>query len=218
MSTTQSNRGKIVKRCSENGVVILDRQELIVRSETITNHASLTTPADETLESTATPYWNPYVCGILLGLVLIASYSILGTGVGASSAPARVGAQLEQWIAPAHVAASEYFGPWGEQPLQYYLIFMFLGTFLGGMVSSVAAGRARITVERGKAFGWLPRLLIAGSGGLLTGFASRLARGCTSGQALSGGVLLSTGSLIFVACLFIGGYAAAYFVRKQWND
>jgi hypothetical protein len=53
---------------------------------------------------------------------------------------------------------------------------------------------------------------------VIVGFASRLARGCTSGQALSGGALLLSGSLVFLVCLFASGYAAAWFVRKQWHD
>lgn len=165
------------------------------------------------------PYWNPYLCGILLGLVLIVSYTTLGTGVGASSGPARLGAQLEQWMVPAHVKATEYFAAWGEHPLDYYLVFMLIGTFVGGLVSALLAERVQCgVVERGKSFGTAQRLMLAGGGGLLTGFASRLARGCTSGQALSGGALLLTGSLIFVACLFVGGYATAFLFRRQWND
>jgi len=50
------------------------------------------------------------------------------------------------------------------------------------------------------------------------GYASRLAQGCTSGQALSGGAMLLTGSFVFLVCLFAAGYAVAYFVRGQWDD
>ena len=53
-------------------------------------------------------------------------------------------------------------------------------------------------------------------GGLLVGFAARLARGCTCGQALVGGAELSVGGWAFMVCVFAGGYATAYFVRKQW--
>jgi hypothetical protein len=53
---------------------------------------------------------------------------------------------------------------------------------------------------------------------VIVGFASRLAQGCTSGQALSGGALLLTGSMVFMLCLFAGGYATAWFVRRQWHD
>jgi hypothetical protein len=62
------------------------------------------------------------------------------------------------------------------------------------------------------------RLGYALAGGVIVGFASRLAQGCTSGQALSGGALLLTGSIVFMLCVFAGGYAAAWFVRRQWHD
>jgi uncharacterized membrane protein YedE/YeeE len=62
------------------------------------------------------------------------------------------------------------------------------------------------------------RLGYALAGGVIVGFASRLAQGCTSGQALSGGALLLTGSLVFLLCVFASGYATAWFVRRQWHD
>ena len=95
---------------------------------------------------------------------------------------------------------------------------MVAGTFLGGLFSANLAGRMRLTVERGRAFGVVPRLLLALAGGILVGYSSRLAQGCTSGQALTGGALLLNGSLVFMICVFAGGYAAAWFVRRQWHD
>ena len=50
-----------------------------------------------------------------------------------------------------------------------------------------------------------------------TGFGARLARGCTSGQALSGGALLSVGAFVFMFAVFGGAYGLAYFLRKEWN-
>jgi uncharacterized protein len=172
-------------------------------------------------ENQPAPYWNPYVAGLLLGATLLASFLILGAGLGASAGPARVGAFLEQCALPAHVAASDYFGHWveeGRSLLFYYLVFMFAGVFMGGLFSAILARRINVGVERGKAFGPLPRLILALNGGLLVGFASRLANGCTSGQALSGGAMLLNGSLVFMICVFAGGYAAAWFVRRQWHD
>lgn len=162
-------------------------------------------------------YWNPYLAGFLLGLTLLASLLTLGAGLGASGALARVGAFLEHLALPGHTASSEYFGRWTESPLWYYLVFMFIGTFLGGLLSAVFAGRVRCTVERGAAFSARGRLLMALVGGVIVGYASRLASGCTSGQALTGGALLLTGSLLFMVSVFAGGYTAAYFVRRQWH-
>ena len=161
---------------------------------------------------------NPYLAGLLLGLVLLASYLILGAGLGASGGLARLAAWVESIFAPAHTAAGPYFGRYGQTPLAYYLVFMLAGIFLGGLFSSLRGGRFKAGTEKGASFPTGARLALASGGGLLVGFASRLARGCTSGQALSGGAQIATGSLIFVACLFATGYAVARLFRRQWHD
>lgn len=161
---------------------------------------------------------NPYLAGSLLGLTLLASFLILGAGLGASGGLARIAASAERAVAPAHTEASEYFGAWGDAPLRYYLVFMLLGTFLGGLISALFANRIEFKLERGHKAPIPLRAALALAGGILVGFASRLAAGCTSGQALSGGAVLLTGSLIFLVCIFAGGYAAAWFVRRQWHD
>ena len=161
---------------------------------------------------------NPYLAGTLLGLVLLASFLFLGAGLGASAGIARIGAFLQQCVAPGVTASSEYFGRWGDSPLRYYLVFMLIGVFLGGLVSSILAGRTDVRLERGAKSPPRLRAWLALAGGIVIGFASRLAGGCTSGQALTGGAMLLTGSLVFMACIFIGGYAAARFVRRQWDD
>jgi hypothetical protein len=48
-------------------------------------------------------------------------------------------------------------------------------------------------------------------------FGAALARGCTSGQALTGGALLNLGSWAFMLMVFAGAYAVAYFFRWQWR-
>lgn len=164
------------------------------------------------------PYANPYLVGVALGLVLLASFTILGAGLSASGGIARFGAALSVSVAPTHTLSSEYFGKWGENSLHYYVVFMFVGTFVGGLFSALLARRARIQVERGAASSVGRRLGYALAGGIMVGFASRLAQGCTSGQGLTGGALLLSGSLVFLVCLFASGYAAAWFVRKQWHD
>jgi uncharacterized membrane protein YedE/YeeE len=174
-------------------------------------------------ETQAGRYWNPYLVGVLLGATLLASFLILGAGLGASAGLARLGAFLEGCVVPEHAKSSAYFGEYfGEDksgnPLRYYLVFMFAGIFLGGLFSAMIARRLRLTVERGKAIGAGPRLLLALAGGVVVGYASRLAGGCTSGQALTGGALLLSGSLVFMVCIFVGGYAAASWVRRQWHD
>jgi hypothetical protein len=37
----------------------------------------------------AKEYWNPYVAGVVLGLVLLAAYLVAGNGLGATALPKR---------------------------------------------------------------------------------------------------------------------------------
>jgi uncharacterized protein len=165
-------------------------------------------------------YWSPYVAGLGLGLTLLASFWILGAGLGASGGLARVSACVAHLFAPERVAASPYFGEWfqagGPPVLRYYLVFMALGVLAGGFVSALGSKRIRLSAERGPRISAPGRLVLALIGGVLVGFASRLARGCTSGQALSGTALLLTGSVVFLISLFAGAYIAAVFLRRQW--
>ncbi len=163
-------------------------------------------------------YLNPYLAGVGLGITLFASYLVLGTGLGASGGIARLAAFLERSIFESHVSSSEYFGKWGDNPLNYYLVFMLIGVLSGSFISALFSKRFQLFFERGQSCSKFKRTIIVLIGGFLVGFASRLAQGCTSGQALSGGVLLLNGSLLFLLFVFVGGYAMAFFVRGQWND
>ena len=163
-------------------------------------------------------FMNPYLAGIGLGLTLLASFLILGAGLGASSGIARIAACCELFISKSHTLASEYFGNWGNKPLNYYLVFMLAGVFIGGLCSAMLANRVKAQIEKGSKSPVMLRVLFAFVGGILVGFASRLANGCTSGQALTGSALLLTGSFVFLIFIFVGGYMTAWLFRRQWND
>ncbi len=51
---------------------------------------------------------------------------------------------------------------------------------------------------------------------IMWGIGSQLGRGCTSGAALSGLAVLSTGGIITMMAIFAGAYLFAYFFRKMW--
>jgi hypothetical protein len=167
--------------------------------------------------ASASGLWNPYLAGVALGATLLASFLVLSTGLGASAGLARLAAVLEAAVWPSHVAESEYFGRWGSNPLSYYLVYMFVGIFLGGLLSALTGRRLNVSVERGESYSARRRLALALTGGILAGYASRLAAGCTSGQALTGASLMLNGSLAFMISVFAGGYAVAYFFRRQWR-
>jgi hypothetical protein len=164
---------------------------------------------------------NPYAAGIGLGLVLLAAFVVMGRGLGASGAFTSVAAVAVEAVAPGHAAGhpfwSEYLSSGVGHPLKEWLVFEVLGVLAGGFLSGLLAGRVRATVERGPRISARGRLALAFAGGALMGIGAKLARGCTSGQALSGGALLSAGSWAFMLMVFAGGYGAAWFLRRAWR-
>lgn len=166
------------------------------------------------------PYLNPYIAGALLGVLLFVSVLISGHGIGASGGMARMLVALEDTFAPAHVDANPSLADMaGGQlnPLNNWVVFNVLGALLGGFVSGLLARRVRVETQKGPRISTRTRWLLAFFGGALVGFGARLARGCTSGQALSGGAVLSVGSWAFMFAVFAGGYLLAYPIRRLWN-
>jgi len=54
------------------------------------------------------------------------------------------------------------------------------------------------------------------AGGLVFGFGAQLARGCTSGAALSGMAVLSFGGYITMVAIFGTAFVVAWILRKNW--
>lgn len=168
----------------------------------------------------AKEYWNPYLAGVALGLVLLAAYLVAGNGLGASALPKRTLALVGEQVAPTWTEQNPVLGSYvadGANPLRNWLVVEVLGVVLGGFLGALSAGRLVTKVEKGPRISVKGRLAFAAAGGVIMGFGAALARGCTSGQALSGGATLATGSWVFMLMVFGGGYAMAYFVRRQWT-
>lgn len=165
-------------------------------------------------------YWNPYLTGFLLGLVLLSAFVVMGRGLGASGAFSTLIATAMNEVAPEHAANNafyaRYIGVEGTNPLKDWLLFEVIGVVIGGFLSGALAGRLKLTVEKGPRITTRNRLIFAVIGGALMGIGAKLALGCTSGQALTGGAMLNIGSWTFMMCVFGGAYAVAWFLRRQW--
>jgi len=168
--------------------------------------------------ATALPYWNPYLMGFLLGLVLLATYAVAGRGLGATAAFSAVSAWLAGLVSTEHVQASVIHARyWNEgAPLAQWTVFLLLGAMLGAFASGWQGQRLRLGVERGRHTTDNRRLVLALVGGFIAAFGARIAKGCTSGQALTGGSMLNVGSLVFMVAVFAAAYGLAYFMRKEW--
>lgn len=168
----------------------------------------------------ARPYVNPYVAGVLLGVVLFTAFAVTHSGLGASGAISRIGASAEAAVAQGHVDRVGYLAAMAggdRHALDHSSVMMLLGTLAGGGLSAFFNRRLKLEVCKGDRIRVPTRLVLAVVGGVLMGFGARFARGCTSGQALSGGAVLSAGSWVFMFSVFLGAYALAYFVRRLWT-
>ncbi len=168
----------------------------------------------------ANKYINPYLGGVLLGLVLLAANFVSGRGLGASGAIKSAIVSVTTTVAPSSAERSqfikEYTGTHEGNPLNNWLVFEMLGVLVGGFLSGALAGRLKWKTEHSPKITSRKRLVLALIGGILFGWGSQLGRGCTSGSALSGMAVLSLGGFVTMMAIFGTAFALAYFFRKNW--
>lgn len=162
---------------------------------------------------------NPYLAGVLLGLVLLSAIYFSGRGLGASGGIKYFVVSIVGSIDKTHAENSTYFGKYfenGENPLKNWLVFEIAGMLLGGFISGLYSGRLKISIEKPAKVSSVRRLIFSFLGGTFFVFGAQLARGCTSGAALSGMAVLSTAGFVTMAMIFGSGYLFAWFFRKNW--
>ena len=69
-----------------------------------------------------TKYMNPFIAGILLGLLLLLTIFITGRGLGASGAIKSAVMEVESTVVPSHTADTQYYQEYakthGDNPLK----------------------------------------------------------------------------------------------------
>ncbi len=166
------------------------------------------------------PYLNPYLAGVGLGVSLLLAFVLVGRGLGASGAVTRTTAAAIDVVAPDHAEHNPYYQRYfagGRRPLDNFLIYEVLGLILGGVLSAVTARRMLRETSRGPRISKGGRLALAVTGGLVSGFGTRIAGGCTSGLALTGGASLALSGWIFMLAFFGAGFVGAAMVTREWR-
>ncbi len=167
-----------------------------------------------------TKYINPYLGGVLLGLLVLLTFYITGRGLGASGAVKDAVVTTADVITPKKAESNAYVSQSisGNHSAMYsWLVFESLGMFIGGLLSGVIFGRVKkLRVEHSPKISAKKRIIVALIGGALFGIGSRFGRGCTSGAALSGSATFSLGGVIVMFAIFGTGYAVARLFRKLW--
>lgn len=165
-------------------------------------------------------YMNPYLAGLFLGFVLLATIYVTGRGLGASGGVKAVALYGVEQVAPEHWNNTEYYANYQQSnpgsPLNTWLFYEIIGVLIGAFFSGVISNRIALKLEKGPRIQSKTRIIFAVLGGALFGLGSQLGRGCTSGSALSGMAVMSFGGIITMFAIFGSAYMVAWFFRKLW--
>jgi uncharacterized membrane protein YedE/YeeE len=162
--------------------------------------------------------WSPYVAGALLGVVGVLAVALSNSLLGASGAFENIAGLIGKAVAPK-LFDNLYFNfimppgiTWG--------VILLVGVFFGGMLGAWTSGTLKLRWNDDplwqKIFGrqtW-KRWALGFVGAIVLEYGAGIAGGCTSGLAISGGMLLAPAAYIFIAGMFISGIVTALVVYR----
>ncbi len=157
--------------------------------------------------------WSPYAAGALLGIVGILTVVFAHALLGASGGFENIAGYIGKAIQPTNTYFN-YVMPAGIT----YPVILLVGIFFGGMLGAFSSGtfkfRKMDDEQWKKAYGkqtW-KRWLLLFIGGIIVEYAAGIAGGCTSGLAISGGMLLAPAAFLFIGGMFASGIVTAKIV------
>jgi hypothetical protein len=162
--------------------------------------------------------WSPYLAGGLLGVVGLLAVGLSNHLLGASGGFENVAGILGQAVAPA-VFGNMYFNFVMPAEISWNVILlvgMLFGGALGALSSRTWRWRSMPDKQWVEAFGpsRAKRWGIAFFGGAVLQYAAGIAGGCTSGLAISGGMLLAPAAFLFIAGMFASGILTAWAIYR----
>ena len=160
--------------------------------------------------------WSPYLTGIGIGVLSWVAFGVAHDPLGVTTAYSRIASVFAlPLMGSSGVAANSY---WKTMPLSLDYGVVFLGgLMLGSFFSALFAGSLRIEAMHSnwrERFGHsvAKRYVAAFFGGGILMYGARLAGGCTSGHAISGGLQLALSSWVFLIVMFASGLAISAIV------
>jgi uncharacterized protein len=166
--------------------------------------------------------WSPYVAGVLLGIVGILAVWLSDSLLGASGAFENLAGVIGKAVAPG--AFDNLYFNFVMPPGLNWSLVLFIGTILGGLVGA-ATSRTLLWGKKNAAnsdeqwkriFGpqtW-KRWLLAFIGAIILEYGAGIAGGCTSGLAISGGMLLAPAAFLFIAAMFASGILTTLIIYR----
>jgi hypothetical protein len=162
--------------------------------------------------------WSPYAAGALLGVVGILTVALSNSLLGASGGFENLAGLVGKAIAPT--AFNNVYFNFVMPPGITWQVILLVGVFFGGMIGALSAGKLHWSwmpeVQWAKVFGerrWV-RWGLAFSGAIVLEYGAGIAGGCTSGLAISGGMLLAPAAFLFIAGMFMSGIATALIIYR----
>ena len=146
--------------------------------------------------------WPWWFSGILIGLMVPALYIVAGKGFGISSSLQHIGSACSPNTGIAYLRDND----WRKNV--WNLVFV-IGIILGGLIANflLSASPVEYLPASYYSLGGVVRLFL---GGILVGFGTRYAGGCTSGHAITGLSNLNWPSLVATAFFFVGGLTVTW--------
>ena len=147
--------------------------------------------------------WPWYVTGPLIGLMVPAMLLLAGKKFGISSSFRDIGA-----ICSPNTKISYLQYDWRSY---IWRIFLVVGVVIGGFIGNHLLSAEPVPFLP-EAYFSLKGILFLGIGGLLVGFGTRYADGCTSGHTIMGISDLQLTSVVASISFFIGGLIMTWFI------
>lgn len=162
------------------------------------------------------PRWSPYVAGVGIGVLSWATFVFMGKALGTSTTFVQCAGALEGLVAREHVEGNAYLARTvvGKPIIEWQFALVVMLFF--GALTAKKLGRERFVEHVPKLWEWrfgssrMLRYIAAFLGGVILIFGARMADGCTSGHAISGGLQLALSSWTFLIAMFASGLAAAF--------
>lgn len=163
--------------------------------------------------------WSPYFAGALLGVVGILAVWLSDNLLGASGGFQNLAGLIGKAVAPSHFD-NLYFN-FIMPPGITWAVILLVGVFFGGMLGAFSSGtfklRANPDNQWKSIFGpqtW-KRWMLAFLGAIILQYGAGIAGGCTSGLAISGGMLLAPAAFIFIGAMFASGILTALLIYRK---
>ena len=170
--------------------------------------------------------WSPYLAGILLGIVGLMTVLLANTLLGASGAFESIAGIIGKKIAPS-LFSNVYWGVEGGRAMPVirpeitWAVVLLVGIFFGGTLGALSSRTFKIRfnddTQWKRIIGPQPwkRWVIGFVGAIIVQYGAGIAGGCTSGLAISGGMLFVPAAFLFMAGFMITGVITALIVYRK---